>query len=182
MTMVEMITVIGVIGIMASIGYVSFSGVREESRDNRRMTDIDQLQLTMRLYAEQYGVNGNFNCGNGLKIDGTSAVSSNNGSGSCADGAQILAFIDRHMGGIPHDPRGPGDPDYYYYFDGAHICDTSGGQPLVFAVNMETDASNAAEVCGDVDGNDGGYLRTDGHMGGSINPSTPYVRLVLNKN
>ena len=83
------------------------------------------------------------------------------------------------MGQIPHDPRGPGDPDYYYYFDGLHNCETDGSQPLIFAVNMEGDGSNAGDVCSDVSGNDGGYLRTS-TMGGSIDPSQPYVRLVTN--
>jgi len=176
-TLSEILVAIAIISLLTSVTFFSTSGMRAESRDVKRATDVDQLQLALRLYMERYGAD--VDCNGGVKIDGdTSVVTLAGGASACNDGAQILSFLDSYMGGVPQDPRGPGDDDYFYYFD-MHNCAAAGQQPLVFAVNLETNDSNAVEVCGMVSGNDGGYLNTR-EYGGTINPSQPYVRMVAN--
>jgi len=174
-TLVEVLVAVGIISLLSGVVYMSFEGAREKSRDARRIADIGQLQVVLRLYIEEYGKD--IDCATGVKIDGETSVETLPSSGSCPDGAQILTFVETFMGGVPHDPKGPGDDDYYYYYDPAHNCAATGQQPLLYAVNMETNESNAAEVCEVVSGNNGGYQNTTA-FGGSINPSQPYVKLV----
>ena len=128
----------------------------------------------MRLYIEQYG--SDIDCPGGVKIDGDQTVEILGPSG-CTDAAQILAFIEADRGNIPHDPLGPDNDDYYYYFDDNHICANYPSSAIIFAVNRENEETNALEVCGDHNGNEGGYVRTT-EFGGTITASQPYVRLV----
>lgn len=173
---IELIVVIAIIGLLASVGYGYLSDSRQTARDEIRKNEIQQIALAFRLYADTYGAD--VDCISGMKIDGSTTVEITAGSNSCVDGSQILAFLESHFGEVPTDPLGPGNDDYYYYFDSQHICQTvAASTPLLFAVNLEAAESNAAEVCPDVGGNDGGYVQTTS-FGGTINPSAPYVTTV----
>ena len=176
---------VSIISILASVAVFTFNDVRKESRDKIRMNDIEQLELTFRLFVAQYGPD--IDCNGGLKIDGNQdpafPVVYGLASNDCPSGQDILTFIQSASGAIPHDPLGPGNPDYYYYFDNVHDCDNYPQGTMLFAVNLESMPSNAATVCGNVAENDGGYMNTsvDNPMaaaGGTINPSLPYVRLL----
>ncbi len=156
-TLVEMLVVVAIISLLSGITLVSLSGSRNAARDNIRISTIQQLQLTMRLYVEQYG--SDIDCENGVYIDGsTSGLSGSLSTGACTDAAQILSFIESHMGEIPHDPLGPDNPDAYYYFDNNHDCLTSaipGTRPLLFALHMENIETNILDVCEHRSGSDG---------------------------
>lgn len=182
-TLVEVMVVISIISILSSVVYFSFEGAREKSRDAKRITDVEQIALAMRLYAEYYRGDDyeTFDCAAGVKIDGAATpVSLTASTQTCSGATAILTYLDEYFSGqIPHDPKGPGDDDYFYYFDGSHTCDAGGNVPLVFAANMETSQSNATDVCTSVGGNDGGYMRTDLYAG-TISTSQPYVRRVVN--
>jgi prepilin-type N-terminal cleavage/methylation domain-containing protein len=176
-TLVELLIVLAIIGVMAGVIFVNYDSAREQSRDDRRASDLAQIEVVLRLYAEQYGPN--INCNGGLKIDGNTTVSSLPSSGSCPDGARILSFLASTLKTIPYDPRGPANNDYYYYFDGDHQCASSptGTTTMVFAANLESLASNVTTVCGSAANNDGGYLNTTSYSG-SINPSRPRVERI----
>lgn len=176
-TLVELLIVLAIIGVLAGVIFVNYESAREQSRDERRIADLAQIEVALRLYVEQYGPD--IDCDAGLKIDGSTTVEILNSSASqtCADGQQIIDFIAQVMKVVPHDPRGPGSDDYYYYFDNNHDCDSGVNvpdTPLLFAVNLESLSSNASQVCAGVSGDDGGYRRTT-LFGGTINPSRPYV-------
>lgn len=172
-TLIEMLTTITIIGILASIILVSFNNARANSRDKARMSDIAQLELALRLYVEQNG--SDIGCSAGMKIDGDTTVQSvtDSGNTNCPEGAQILTFIESFYGSVPHDPRGPGDEDYYYYYDNRHPCNNTGTSdtPLVFAANLESGSSNVSDVCAVREGTQGGWLSTPGQ-----DPSNPYVK------
>ncbi len=178
-TVPEMMIVIGIISIFAAIVFTGYSKYRERARDAVREVDIERLAVTMRLYIEQYG--SDMDCEGGLKIDGNmTVVSYGGGPQDCDDGAQILQFIANEHNGIPHDPLGPGNLDYYYYFDNWHQCAAGGASnaaAMLFAVNLESQDTNAVTVCGSHEGAQGGYLRTTDY-GGTLTASQPYVRLV----
>ncbi|GEM_PF-645001 len=177
-TLVELIVIIGIIGVLSSIALASFSDARAKSRDEKRVTDVAQIQLALRLYVEQNG--SGIDCSGGLKIDGsTTVVSLGSGAAPCDDGSAILSFIESSLGSIPTDPRGSGSSDYYYYFDNVHSCVSAPGgiSAMIAAVNLEKLSGNITEVCGSSSGNGGGLQDTTSY-GGSINPSVPYVRLI----
>jgi len=54
-TLVEMITVLAIIGILTSIVIVSLDKVRSQSRDKKRMGDIKSLQLALENYYNRNG-------------------------------------------------------------------------------------------------------------------------------
>lgn len=54
-TIVEIIIVITVIGILAGIGIVSYSGMQTRARDTERKADIDSVVSALETYYEQFG-------------------------------------------------------------------------------------------------------------------------------
>lgn len=49
-TLVELLTVIAIIGIMTAVVYPSLSGIRAKSRDTRRLSDLGQIQYGLAVY------------------------------------------------------------------------------------------------------------------------------------
>jgi len=56
-TIVELLIVIVVIGILATLVIVTFTGIQQKARDSKRKTDIGALQTTLENY---YGSNNTF--------------------------------------------------------------------------------------------------------------------------
>jgi prepilin-type N-terminal cleavage/methylation domain-containing protein len=174
-TLIEIIVVIGIIGMLAGIALASMSSARASARDKERIATVAQLQLAMRLYVEQHG--SDIDCEGGVKFDGISTYTTSLSLGpGCADGQQILDFVDNYFGKVPADPRGSGNSDFYYYFDNRHTCSAlpGGYGALVWAANLEHDMGNVnPEICGDQlsTNNDGGFSSTS-----SYDPSQPHVR------
>ena len=81
-TIVELLVVIAVIGILATIALVSYRGVQAKARDTERKTEVQAIADGIKLYRLKYG--------NDIDI-GSGCGSSNNGSG-------YFAFQDR---GVP---------------------------------------------------------------------------------
>lgn len=154
-TLMEMLVVIGIIGVLSSIVLVSVSNARKDARDNMRVTTLDQLSLMMRLYVEEYG--SDIDCPDGiqLKEGGVPVKSGVIGDGTCADGTQILDFLRKNMGELPEDPLGD-NTDHFYYYD-AHNCYSGSKANMVFASEMEHIQSNVLEVCDFKSGTDGKY-------------------------
>lgn len=156
-TLIEILVAVAIISMLSGITLIGLSGSRETARDNIRVSTIQQLQLTMRMYVEQYG--SDIDCESGVYIDGdVNGLGGSLSTGVCNDAAQILSFIESQMGEIPHDPLGPDNPDAYYYFDNNHDCLTSvvpGGRPLLFALHMEQSTTNILDVCEYRSGGDG---------------------------
>lgn len=135
-TLIELIVVIAIIGILSSVIFVAFNKARQQSRDDVRKSDIEQLVLTMRLYVEENGAD--IDCNDGMKIDGSA-----NKSTGCSGSKAILKFIEEQMGSVPADPLGPGNDKYYYYFD-TNVCDK---EAAVYARNLETKDTNKSTEC-----------------------------------
>lgn len=174
-TLVELLVVITVIGILASVGFVNYNESRQLSRDRIRMATVEQLNLALRLYIQD---NPGFSCATGFKIDGSNTGETLPASGNCANKVDIRKHLETFFNELPVDPLGPNNKDYYYYFDGAHNCLVNGNiitAPFIFSVNLERTASNQDLICDPpADGNHGGYERTT-EYGGNKNPSVPFV-------
>lgn len=54
-TLVEVIVVVGIISVLASIVLFSVSGARSNSRDKARISDLKQLELALALHLENVG-------------------------------------------------------------------------------------------------------------------------------
>lgn len=121
-TLVELLTVIAIIGILASITIVSLSGARERARDAERISEVGQIALAAELYydaCKEY----------------PSSLST--GASNCP-GSSGVTFGD-FMSNIPNDPSGSA---YGYATDGSNTA---------FVVRTEL-STDAAALLDDVDG------------------------------
>lgn len=53
-TLIELLVVISVLGILAAVALVSFTGSQKQARDVKRKSDIGQYQLSLENYANKY--------------------------------------------------------------------------------------------------------------------------------
>ena len=53
-TLVEVVIVIGIMGILSAIIYTSFDGAKAKSRDQQRIADISSIQLALEIYFNKY--------------------------------------------------------------------------------------------------------------------------------
>ncbi len=172
-SLVELLVVLVIITIITSIIIVSLTESRAKARDAIRKDDIQRIGYAIDLWHQEKGRDPI--CENGTRIEtGITALSGT----PCVERVEFLNYIENILGGIPTDPFGPAHSDYFYYYDGRHACDDVNGGPstvatIVFAVNLETEESNALNFCQTREGGDGGFLST-----ANINPSEPYMVLL----
>jgi len=86
-TVIELITVVAIIGILASIIVASLNASKASGRDAKRVSDIKNIQLSLSLY---YNDQGHFPCAIDTTVDFL---------GSCAPD-----FYPGYMAAIPRDP------------------------------------------------------------------------------
>jgi len=96
-TVVELLVVIAVIGILASIVMVAYPGYQQRTRDNERKSDVSQLAAAFKAYSLQKNdfVEATSNCGflgqgNGWINAGPNAFFPNTIS-SCLKGVKVLS-------------------------------------------------------------------------------------------
>lgn len=123
-TIIELLVVMAIIGMLASIMFVTFSTLQAKSRDTRRVEDIRELQKALGMYyisANQFPSSAS-----PLVIDGTDALSTT----LIASGA---------ISGISGDPVSPAF-DYTYQ--------TSGPGSYTITFCLETDSiPNRVQGC-----------------------------------
>lgn len=54
-TLIELLVVIAIIGLLATLGVVSFENARNKARDAKRLSDIKQIQSALELYLDANG-------------------------------------------------------------------------------------------------------------------------------
>ena len=54
-SLIELLVVIGIIGIIASIIFISVNDTKEKARDSRRIMDLRQIQVALEMYLDEYG-------------------------------------------------------------------------------------------------------------------------------
>jgi prepilin-type N-terminal cleavage/methylation domain-containing protein len=120
-TIVELLIVIVVIAILATITIVAFNGVQGRARDSQRMADINAIAKGLEIYRQLYG---------------DYPLSSNNGAGSWeVSSISPDTFLDdltikNVMSSVPVDPTNTGNSDvsgskiymYYRYSAGTAGC------------------------------------------------------------
>lgn len=138
-TLVEILVAVGIIGVMSSVVIGAMANSRQQARDKVRVSDIEQIQLALRLYVEN---TGSFSAiSGGAYADGVEV-----GVGGAIDTA--LAFYGR----LPVDSRS-GDGTYAYIYDSSYDC--GGSTERVVYVNTferQTNLANEQQVCGTTTG------------------------------
>jgi len=111
-TLVELLVVISIIGILASLIVVNLAGARERARDTARKNDLRQVQTALRLY---------FNDFQGYpESDGSFRILHTSTSGNTAFswGTAFIVNNNLYMD-LPTDPVNAGNFRYNYYRSGS---------------------------------------------------------------
>lgn len=152
-TLAEVIIIIAIIGLLASVAYFSFDEAKKRARDAERISDLRNIQAALRLYVEEEGEYPD--CPNGDVVGQVS------GPTSCGSPtvSQIDTLIQKFISPVPRDP---GSAKYIY--DSEILCETDGySEPhiVLFVTGLEQNgAGNWDTVC-----------KTKNN--GSSNPSSP---------
>lgn len=122
-TIIELLVVVAIIGLLASVILVSISTVQQRARDARRMEDINSLQKALALYAT----------GGSFPVQTTKGpLTSDTGAGAALISAGALQAI-------PRDPS----PAFQYEY----VTNASGGT-YILSFCLETDTiSNYSSGC-----------------------------------
>lgn len=107
-TMIEILVVVVIIGILATIGTLSFMPSLEKSRDGRRKADLANLSKALEAYHTDHGSYP-------TSLNGTIGICGQTGNSACNWGE---AFVDNkgtvYMASLPSDP---GKFEYSYLAD-----------------------------------------------------------------
>lgn len=118
-TLIEVMVVIGIIGILSAVLFSNFSDARKISRDKARMTTLKEVQLALELYKAQNGEYPANGCATAdSRFVGPGPVSPGLNFTSCND--YIPGLVPDFISELPYDvfdsETGRG---YYYRSDGS---------------------------------------------------------------
>ena len=100
-TLIEMLVVISIIGILASLTLVSYTGAQKQARDSERRSDLNQYRNGLETYA--------------ASNDGVYPIQTPAGAASTVCGAELEPD---YMSDCPSDPVGDGYVYEYWSADG----------------------------------------------------------------
>jgi general secretion pathway protein G len=119
-TLVELIVVIAIIGFLASAVFAALSGARLDARDKKRVSDLEQVQKALNLYANDHNY---------------FPRESDGANGNMATNETFKTMMEPYLQGALIDPSGQ-DSTFYYYYDGAHLCGTK-TYAVIFARQLD---------------------------------------------
>lgn len=144
--MIELLIVIAIIGILASVVLVSLNGARAKARDARRLSDMHNISLALELFYAQTG-RYPITAGGATWDDHWSlfaaCLETGSGCGFTVSGYSPV------MSKVPQDPlddpntQSDSDPTYYTGWEGRT------DQNYILFVRLET---NSSALSGDADG------------------------------
>lgn len=129
-TIVELVTVITVIGILEAITIVAYTNIQEGARDSARLTDAKSIVKALEIHKSRMG---------SYPEEGTSGWEM-----SSSTNTFMSALVDANvMSEVPVDPINSGGTYYRYhlYPAGSGGCDASRGPFYVFMV-MDLEATS----------------------------------------
>ena len=104
-TIVELLIVVVVIGILASIVTVAYSGITQSARDSKRQADMKSIESALELYHIDNG--GYPTCANVTYVPGAAL----NG---CFMDSIAPSLVPQYMASLPMDPINSGNDRYRY--------------------------------------------------------------------
>ena len=162
-TLIEIIVVVAIIGILATVVIISLSGAQAKARDSQRVSDIKQIQSAVEMYHE---VNNKYPGKKDVPYQSNDVYNNvwwNGPSSSTTYDGQFLTDISNYINPLPQDPRcGNGKCSInelaYRYAWGVNLSNVN---------SYEIDAG--MEVRKDLVSNDGGIRQgTTGVLGGGL--------------
>ncbi len=126
-TLIELLVVISIIGLLAGIALVSFTGSQKQARDTQRKSDLRQYSTSLEGFANKSG-------GFYPAITGTGV------SGLCASTALNLSPC-------PEDPKNSQDASYYYQYSSDGTAGSNNATKYVLWAKIENISSTYWVVC-----------------------------------
>lgn len=137
-TLLEILMVMGIIGILIAVSTSAFLSARLTARDARRKTDLEQIRGALETYKADKNV-----------YPGSQSTPTQSGGNASSLATFLVSGSNQYISAIPQDPI---STMQYYYIPtatGYYICASLEGQPAVVSAN-----------CGSADcGVNGGVLR-----------------------
>lgn len=136
-TLIEIMVVVIILSVIAGIILLSVNEVRKGSRDTQRKSDLQQLQLALKLYAvanDGYPTENQIGTHRGF-FDGVIGISANDPD----------RLLQPYLTAPIKDPLHDGS-EYFYYYDGYYKCTREPDDPpappnkleiVVYAMTME---------------------------------------------
>ncbi|HYM65198.1 MAG TPA: type II secretion system protein [Candidatus Sulfotelmatobacter sp.] len=121
-TLVELLIVVGIIGILATLLMANFIGVRQRARDAQRKSDLRQIQSALELERSDLG---SYPAASGTAI------------GTCGNALSGGSPANTYMAKIPCDPSGSS-----YYNSGNYFYTSSGGTTYTLGACLENTADS----------------------------------------
>jgi prepilin-type N-terminal cleavage/methylation domain-containing protein len=127
-TLPEMIVVVAVMGILASIAYVSYTDAKAQSRDKLRQTQLEQMKVALESYKDKYGRYPEVGCRPSVSHvpgaqpiwAGPGPVSPGSWAVECADyivgHASGINFVPDFIDELPRDPSFENETNRGYYY------------------------------------------------------------------
>lgn len=134
-TIVELLIVIVVISILATISIVAYNGVQERARDSQRRGDVQAIVKALELY---YIDNGRYPPGSG-------STTINTGWSTTADGswANLASLLRPYLATLPRDPISTPNANvqvpngYNYAYFAGNYCGTTNNQVFILVYRYE---------------------------------------------
>lgn len=115
-TLVELLIVIAILGVLASLILANMSGARERARDAQRKSDLKQMQTALRMYFTDFGINPGSTASKQIQHAATNKV--------FAWGEEFGVGGNTYMSKLPKDPLYDSSSGAYTYSYQLHPTDT----------------------------------------------------------
>jgi general secretion pathway protein G len=136
-TIVELLMVIVVIGILAAITVVAYTGIQQRGRDAQRKSDIASIVKALELY---YADNGSY-----PSSGGSTSVNSSWSSSADTSWTSFKNYLTNYAKNIPSDTFGTagnsavgGNGYSYDYFMNSGYCGTASGQGYILVYHLQS--------------------------------------------
>jgi type II secretion system protein G len=127
-TLVELLVVITILGVLATIGLVAFASAQMRGRDSQRKSDLKQLSNALEVFSSDYG---KYPPGSGGLISGCQYNPVNGTGGACSWGGG--PFWDGKTTYFETLPKDPSSGSSYYY----QIVDSGTNQKFQLFAHLE---------------------------------------------
>lgn len=146
-TLIEMLIVVAIIAVLASVVLIGVGPVQRQGRDARRVSDLRQVQNGLELYFNRCGFYpGTTNCASGVAGTYNSVAAWNTFKG-------ILTGSGLGITNVPDDPTNSGN--FYYRYASA------GTPPNTYVLGAQLEDTNSASLRTDIDGTVSGISCVD---------------------
>ncbi len=130
--MIELLVVISIVGLLATIVMVSLNSAWAKSRDAKRVADIKNLKIALEMYYDKYG-----------DYPASSMVSNCDGSASFNTALAPLVN-EKFLSSLPADPKGNWPYCYFYEKPAAYgHCPGASNHPYLIIFSTEKTTYNS---------------------------------------